>query len=96
MYLCILRYKDGVYSHTLTRIMSATIRDNITFSHEYDEVFYNLVLDGEPLRSCFTGLLIPYAACALKPDLSLMPEGDLTEVGEKGEKQSNQLLFSSI
>ncbi|THH32362.1 hypothetical protein EUX98_g1802 [Antrodiella citrinella] len=49
-------------------IMSASVRDNIVFSHEYDEAFYNLVLD----------------ACALRPDLELMPEGDMTEVGEKG------------
>ena len=28
-------------------IMSVTVRDNILFSHEYDETFYNLVLDGE-------------------------------------------------
>lgn len=28
-------------------IMSATIRDNILFSHEYEESFYNLVLDGK-------------------------------------------------
>ncbi|KAI0313275.1 P-loop containing nucleoside triphosphate hydrolase protein [Amylostereum chailletii] len=49
-------------------IMSATIRDNILFSHEYEEEFYNLVLD----------------ACALRPDLALMAKGDLTEVGEKG------------
>jgi hypothetical protein len=27
--------------------MSGTIRDNIVFSHHYDETFYNLVLDGE-------------------------------------------------
>lgn len=27
--------------------MSATIRDNIVFSYEYDEAFYNLVLDGK-------------------------------------------------
>ena len=26
--------------------MSATVRDNIVFSYEYDETFYNLVLDG--------------------------------------------------
>lgn len=26
--------------------MGASIRDNILFSHEYDETFYNLVLDG--------------------------------------------------
>ncbi|KAL6300043.1 metal resistance protein YCF1 [Sparassis latifolia] len=49
-------------------IMSATIRDNILFSHEYDETFYNLVLD----------------ACALRSDLALLADGDLTEVGEKG------------
>ncbi|KAI0065635.1 metal resistance protein YCF1 [Artomyces pyxidatus] len=49
-------------------IMGATIRDNILFSHEYEEGFYNLVLD----------------ACALRPDLALMMDGDLTEVGEKG------------
>jgi hypothetical protein len=28
------------------RIMNATIRENILFSHRYDEEFYNLVLDG--------------------------------------------------
>ncbi|KAG1786323.1 P-loop containing nucleoside triphosphate hydrolase protein [Suillus plorans] len=49
-------------------ILSASVRDNILFSHEYDEVFYNLVIE----------------ACALKPDLELLPQGDLTEVGEKG------------
>ncbi|KAI0763773.1 metal resistance protein YCF1 [Trametes elegans] len=49
-------------------IMSATIRDNILFSHKYDEEFYNLVLD----------------ACALRPDLALLQNGDMTEVGEKG------------
>jgi hypothetical protein len=31
---------------TADRLMGATIRDNILFSHEYDEAFYNLVLDG--------------------------------------------------
>ncbi|KAH9852113.1 metal resistance protein YCF1 [Lenzites betulinus] len=49
-------------------VMSATIRDNILFSHKYDEEFYNLVLD----------------ACALRPDLALLQNGDMTEVGEKG------------
>ncbi|KAH7888221.1 P-loop containing nucleoside triphosphate hydrolase protein, partial [Phlebopus sp. FC_14] len=49
-------------------ILSATVRENILFSHEYDEVFYNLVIE----------------ACALKPDLAVLPQGDLTEVGEKG------------
>ncbi|KAI0675473.1 metal resistance protein YCF1 [Trametes maxima] len=49
-------------------VMSATIKDNILFSHKYDEEFYNIVLD----------------ACALRPDLALLPNGDMTEVGEKG------------
>ncbi|TFK44584.1 metal resistance protein YCF1 [Crucibulum laeve] len=49
-------------------ILSATVRDNILFSHEYDETFYNMVVE----------------ACALGQDLSLLPQGDLTEVGEKG------------
>jgi ATP-binding cassette, subfamily C (CFTR/MRP), member 1 len=30
----------------IRRILSASVRDNILFSHEYDENFYNLVLDG--------------------------------------------------
>lgn len=30
-------------------VMSATIKDNIVFNYEYDEDFYNLVLDGTSL-----------------------------------------------
>ncbi|KAJ8094347.1 hypothetical protein PM082_010781 [Marasmius tenuissimus] len=49
-------------------ILSATVRQNILFFHEYDETFYNMVIE----------------ACALGPDLTLLPNGDATEVGEKG------------
>ncbi|KAJ4473750.1 metal resistance protein YCF1 [Lentinula aciculospora] len=49
-------------------ILSATVRENILFSHEYDESFYNMVVE----------------ACALAPDFVLLPQGDATEVGEKG------------
>ncbi|KAJ7224438.1 multidrug resistance-associated ABC transporter [Mycena pura] len=49
-------------------IMSATVRDNITFNHVHDEDFYARVIE----------------ACALGPDIALLPQGDLTEVGEKG------------
>ena len=31
--------------------MSGTIKDNILFSHHYDETFYDLVLDGERLHT---------------------------------------------
>ncbi|KAJ7050501.1 multidrug resistance-associated ABC transporter [Mycena amicta] len=49
-------------------IMSATVRDNITFNHVYDEDFYARVIE----------------ACALGPDLALLKNGSETEVGEKG------------
>ncbi|KAF8586432.1 metal resistance protein YCF1 [Ramaria rubella] len=49
-------------------IMSTTVRENILFSHAYDEEFYETVLD----------------ACALRQDLALLADGDMTEVGEKG------------
>jgi len=37
---------------TADRLMGASIRDNILFSHEYDEAFYNLVLDGMYPEDC--------------------------------------------
>ncbi|KAM0749801.1 hypothetical protein T439DRAFT_39861 [Meredithblackwellia eburnea MCA 4105] len=49
-------------------IMGGTVRSNITFGHRFDEEFYNIVI----------------AACALKEDLAILPNGDATEVGEKG------------
>ncbi|KAJ2556689.1 hypothetical protein EV175_001836 [Coemansia sp. RSA 1933] len=49
-------------------IMNATLRDNILFGHKYDREFYSRVLD----------------ACALRPDLDMLPDGDMTEIGEKG------------
>ena len=66
-------------------IMSATVRDNILFFHKYDEVFYDLVLDGKLGPFC-AFLRIPrrVLACALRQDLAALPNGDMTEVGEKG------------
>ncbi|KAF8735100.1 hypothetical protein AX14_002716 [Amanita brunnescens Koide BX004] len=68
------REGDVVFSGTIAYapqnpwILSATIRENILFSHEYDETFYNLVIE----------------TCALGQDLASLPQGDMTEVGEKG------------
>lgn len=80
--------------------MSASVRDNILFSHEYDDTFYNLVLDGvyfpQPSSSCVV-CLIMIAACALRPDLALLAQGDMTEVGEKGTSyRINMVVISSI
>ncbi|KAI8987272.1 multi drug resistance-associated protein MRP [Mycotypha africana] len=49
-------------------IMNATVRDNITFGLRYEPVFYDKVIE----------------ACALKPDLRILANGDLTEIGERG------------
>ena len=57
-------------------IQNATLRDNILFGNVYNEQKYRCVLD----------------ACALTPDLEVLPGGDLTEIGEKVQKLS---FFSS-
>ncbi|KAF6112505.1 ATP binding cassette subfamily C member 10 [Phyllostomus discolor] len=49
-------------------IQFATIRDNILFGKTFDARLYKEVLE----------------ACALNDDLSILPAGDRTEVGEKG------------
>ncbi|XP_043959115.1 ATP-binding cassette sub-family C member 3 isoform X4 [Gambusia affinis] len=49
-------------------IQNATLRDNILFGKSFHESKYRRVLD----------------ACALTPDLEVLPGGDMTEIGEKG------------
>lgn len=38
----------------ILRIMSASVRENILFSHEYDETFYQLVIEGKSILSADT------------------------------------------
>ncbi|KAG9341055.1 hypothetical protein JZ751_019809 [Albula glossodonta] len=52
-------------------IQNATLRDNILFGSALEEARYQEVLK----------------ACALEPDLELLPGGDQTEIGEKGITQ---------
>ncbi|KAM9424656.1 LOW QUALITY PROTEIN: ATP-binding cassette sub-family C member 3 [Pholidichthys leucotaenia] len=49
-------------------IMNATLRDNILFGKPFNDQKYCCVLE----------------ACALTPDLEVLPGGDMTEIGEKG------------
>ena len=49
-------------------IQNATVRDNILFGEEYLEDKYRAVV----------------SACSLPQDLDSMPNGDLTELGERG------------
>lgn len=38
-----------VFAHYVPKIMGGKAKDNILFSHQYDNTFYDLVLDGEYL-----------------------------------------------
>ena len=49
-------------------IQNATVKENIIFGKDYNRKWYNEVID----------------ACALRPDLEMLPAGDLTEIGERG------------
>ncbi|MCJ1327690.1 hypothetical protein MMC10_004362 [Thelotrema lepadinum] len=49
-------------------IQNSTVKDNILFGQEMNTNWYNRVID----------------ACALRPDLEMLPAGDLTEIGERG------------
>jgi ATP-binding cassette subfamily C (CFTR/MRP) protein 1 len=49
-------------------IQNATVRDNIVFGKDFDQKWYDEVVD----------------ACALRADLEMLPAGDRTEIGERG------------
>ncbi|KAK5132543.1 hypothetical protein LTR08_008860 [Meristemomyces frigidus] len=49
-------------------IQNATVKENIIFGKDFDSRWYNEVID----------------ACALRPDLEMLPSGDATEIGERG------------
>ncbi|EKD20282.1 uncharacterized protein L3040_007291 [Drepanopeziza brunnea f. sp. 'multigermtubi'] len=49
-------------------VMNASVKENITFGHKFDEVFYEKCVH----------------ACALTEDFAQLPDGDETEVGERG------------
>jgi ATP-binding cassette, subfamily C (CFTR/MRP), member 1 len=61
---------DGTiaYVSQVAWIQNATLQDNILFGKAMNKEFYEKVID----------------ACALKPDLEMLPGGDKTEIGEKG------------
>lgn len=49
-------------------IQNATVRENILFGKDMKKGWYKEVID----------------ACALQPDLDMLPQGDATEIGERG------------
>ncbi|XP_056140091.1 multidrug resistance-associated protein 5 isoform X3 [Lampris incognitus] len=63
---------DFAYVSQQPWILNATLRDNILFGKEYQEDRYKCVV----------------SACCLRPDLALLPDSDLTEIGERGANLS--------
>ncbi|XP_074036465.1 multidrug-Resistance like Protein 1 isoform X3 [Leptinotarsa decemlineata] len=61
-------YGSVAYVSQQAWIQNATLKDNILFGKPFDKALYNDVIE----------------ACALKPDLDMLPAGDQTEIGEKG------------
>ena len=49
-------------------IQNTSVKENILFGKPYDRKWYDAVID----------------ACALRPDLEMLPNGDMTEIGERG------------
>ncbi len=56
------------YISQLPWIQNATLRNNIIFNLDYEEIKYNKIID----------------LCELKNDLQSLVGGDMTEIGEKG------------
>jgi len=49
-------------------IRNASLRDNVLFGYPFDEETYNRVI----------------RQCALTADMKVLPDGDMTEIGENG------------
>ncbi|XP_032875191.1 ATP-binding cassette sub-family C member 9-like isoform X1 [Amblyraja radiata] len=56
------------YSAQTAWLRNASLQDNIVFGESFDEERFQTVIE----------------ACALQPDIAILPAGQLTEIGEKG------------
>lgn len=72
MCIIICRYSTIAYVPQRPWLLNANVRENILFGEPFRPKRYNRVL----------------RACALKPDIELMPDGDMSEIGERGIKLS--------
>jgi ATP-binding cassette subfamily C (CFTR/MRP) protein 1 len=62
-------YQQGSVAYVAQQawIQNATLRDNVMFGKPMNDNTYDKILD----------------ACAMRPDLDILPGNDLTEIGEK-------------
>ena len=64
----VIVHGSTAYVAQQTWVMNATVKENILFGHRYDPAFYDKTVK----------------ACALTEDFAQLPDGDETEVGERG------------
>ncbi|GAB6029962.1 Multidrug resistance-associated protein 1 [Chamberlinius hualienensis] len=65
----VIRKHESIgYASQIPWIQNATLKDNILFGKQFNQNRYEKVLE----------------ACAMLPDLEILPAGDMTEIGEKG------------
>ncbi|KAG8516048.1 Multidrug resistance-associated protein 5 [Galemys pyrenaicus] len=85
-------------------ILNATLRDNILFGKEFDEerqemfgfcrAFHRGHVRRKAARALMLGLFVSFRynsvlnSCCLRPDLAILPNSDLTEIGERGANLS--------
>nr|XP_009681743.1 PREDICTED: multidrug resistance-associated protein 1 isoform X3 [Struthio camelus australis] len=65
---CVIVKGSVAYVPQQAWVQNATLQDNIIFGREMNESRYKCVIE----------------ACALLPDIEILPSGDRTEIGEKG------------
>ena len=72
-------FVDGslCYAPQQAWIQNMSLRENVLFGSPFDEERYNRVIE----------------ACALLPDLAVLPAGDSTEIGEKVRAICRNSLF---
>lgn len=66
------RYATIAYSGQQPWLQNGTIRDNILFGESYHPKRYDKIIE----------------TCGLKDDIELLPNGDLTQIGERGQNLS--------
>ena len=73
----IFAFQGGVaYVPQQAWILNTTVKENILFGSSYKESFYKSTIK----------------ACALLPDLKILPAGELSEIGEKVRSMFRDLI----
>lgn len=60
-------HNNIAYASQQAWLQNSSLQNNILFGSKYDKAFYDQVI----------------TACALEPDINMLPCRDLTEIGEK-------------